>query len=132
MNALQHFRTAPAIGYSLIKDGDTRKPTNTVIYHGLQLCGRYLNLIDLDSHQVGQDAAAAKHTFTLQFPNIAKKIFWVRTKRGWHGYVLSNKPLAHGKIYDQNGLHIGELLSNDDSFSILPDKLAPGWLSATE
>jgi len=129
---IQHFQTAPAVGYSLIKDGDTRTPTNTVIYHGLQPSGRYLNLIDLDSHTAGQDADRARRAFEQQFPNL-NKIDWHRSQSGvgWHGYLLSNKPLPHGKLY-AGGQHIGELLSTDESFSILPDDLAPGWISPTE
>jgi len=54
------FRSAPAIGYSLIKDGDTRAPDNLVIFHGLQpATGLDLNKADLDSHTPGQDAAKA-------------------------------------------------------------------------
>src|SRR5262249_20199101 len=36
------------------------------------------------------------------------------------------------KIIDQNGQHIGELLSSDESQSHMPDNFAPGWLSPTE
>ena len=128
------FRTAPAIGYSLIKEGDTRTPTNQVIYHGLQPDGRYLSKIDLDSHSAGQDADAARMALARQFPTIHSKVSWHRSKggKGWNGYIYTNSPMPHGKLYDLDGRHIGELLASDTSVSIPPEGLAPGWLSATE
>ena len=43
-------------------------------------------------------------------PNIAAKIFWAKTKRGWHGYFYSNKHFPHGKIIC-GGQRIGEMSS---------------------
>src|SRR6266536_758736 len=94
------FRTASAVGYSLIEPGDMRTATDTNVYHGLQPSGRYLSKIDLDNHTAGQDADAARAAFECQFPNIAKKVDWrpsegKRGRPGWHGYVETNKPLPH-------------------------------------
>ena len=127
------YRTAPAIGYSLIKDSDTRAPTNLVIYHGVQPDGRYLNKADLDSHGKGQDARAAWAAFKQQLPAIAAKMDVRPSKNGGiHAYFYTNGCMPHGKLYDQDRRHIGEMIASDTAVSIPPEDLAPGWLSATE
>ena len=107
------------------------KADNVQIALGLQPNGRYLNLVDLDSHKVGQDAAAARAAFTAALPHVASKIEWHATPRGVHGLFETCKKLPTGRLYDANGSHIGELL-NDGSHTRDHGDIAPRTLSLTE
>ena len=138
------YYLAPANGYTLLaKDVDPRRTPYTAaeaaradlnIYHGLQRDGRYLAKIDLDSHHAGQDADAARAALEAALPHVARRICWQRSTsgRGWWGWVHTTKRLPHGKIYNADGQHLGELLSSDDSRSLDPGDIAPDTLRLTE
>lgn len=134
------LRTAPADGYSRIypDQGDDRTPTNQLILHGLQPSGLYYFVIDLDTyspghHTPGQDADAARRALAYWRPEVERALDWHRSKYdGWHGCGLANRPIAGGKLYDQDGRHIGEVIADEGAVSIPPAGLAPGHLSATQ
>jgi len=110
---------------------DLDKADNVQIALGLQPSGRYLNLADLDSHKVGQDAAAARAAFEAALPHLAGKIEWHDTPRGLHGLFETHKKLPTGRLYDRQGNHIGELLS-EGSHTRDHGDIAPHTLSLTE
>jgi hypothetical protein len=108
------------------------KADNVQIALGLQPSGRYLNLVDLDSHKPGQDAAAARAAFEAALPHLASKIDWHPTpNRGYHGFIETHKKLPTGRLYDSQGNHIGELLS-EGSHTRDHGDIAPPTLSLTE
>jgi hypothetical protein len=110
---------------------DLDKADNVQIALGLQPSGRYLNLVDLDSHKEGQDAAAARAALEAALPHVASKIVWYDTPRGLHGFFESYKRLPTGRLYDSQGNHVGELLS-DGSHTRDHGNIAPRTLSLTE
>lgn len=110
---------------------DLDKADNVQIALGLQPSGRYLHLIDLDSHKPGQNATAARAAFETALPQVASKIEWYDTPRGLHGFFESYKRLPSGWLYDSQGNHIGELL-NDGSHTRDHGDIAPHTLSLTD
>jgi hypothetical protein len=107
------------------------KADNVQIALGLQPSGRYLNLADLDSHKPGQDAAAARAAREAALPHLAHKIEWHDTPRGLNGLFETHKRLPTGRLYDRQGNHIGELLS-DGSHTRDHGDIAPHTLTLTE
>ena len=116
----QGRRTAYAIGYTIVSD-----PAKAIHLHlclGSQWSGTFLYLIDLDSHKPGQDADAAKRAFEAERPELATKLDWHRSKSntGWHALFESHKQIDTGKLYDQAGNHISELLGADTDRTLNP------------
>ncbi len=132
------YYVAPAKGYKLLTPGiDPRKTPYTAAEAGrgpdLNIClgemrtGRYIYKIDLDSHTEEQNADAARAGLKHARPELEAKINWYRSssQKGWHGYFISTKRLDTGKLYDQAGNHIGELLGADSDRTLDPGVLNP-------
>lgn len=109
----QGRRTAYAIDYAIVSN--PAKATHLHLCLGEQWSGKRLYLVDLDSHTEGQDADAAKAAFEAERPELAAKLDWHRSESntGWHVLFESSVQIPTGKLYDQAGNHIGELLGKD-------------------
>jgi len=113
-------RTAYAIGYATVSD--QAAATDLLICLGAQWSGRRLYMVDLDSHTAEQDATSARQAFRAARPELAAKLDWYRSKSGtgWHALFESSVQISTGKLYDQAGRHIGELLGNDSDRTLDP------------
>lgn len=116
----QGRRTAYAIGYATITDPS--RATHLHICLGEQWSGKRLYMVDLDSHTPEQNADAAKAAFEAERPELTARLDWHRSKSntGWHAYFESSVQIPTGKLYDQAGQHIGELLGTDSDRTLDP------------
>src|SRR5687768_919371 len=110
MNALQtHYTELQATGRVPVycykqATVELDKADNVQIVLGYQpATGRFLYMDDLDSHKPGQNAAAAKAAIERQRPEIAGKMVWIPTPRGFHAFYESYKKLPTGRLYDDQG-----------------------------
>ena len=138
------YYIAPAIEYALLTpaaDRDSYTATDfdhsnvsINLWLGKQRSGLLLALIDLDSHHEGQNADEAKRILERERPELAGKVCWRRSRggKGWHGFVQSHKRLPSGKIIDQHGQHLGEILSNDDQRTLDPGDIQLVVLNKSE
>jgi hypothetical protein len=101
------------------------KANNVQVRLGEQPNGRFLHLLDLDSHTPEQNAHAAKQALDAALPHVTKHIAWhpSYSGTGWHGLVECFRRMPDGPIYDSDGNHLGELLSRDDQHTYIPADL---------
>ena len=113
----------PSREYANVADYDDA--THILIRLGLQpASGRYLYMADLDTHHAGQNAARALADFRQVEPTIAGKFaICPSTNKGYHCFFESYSPLEGGKLYDADGRHIGELITDR---TLDPGDIAPG------
>src|SRR5687767_6837396 len=107
---LQASGRVPLYGYRLAIVDNLAKADTVLIQLGYQsTTGRYLYLIDLDSHHAGQNADAARAAIVVALPHI--KLTWARSRgKGLHALFESPKQLPTGRLFDASGKHIGELI----------------------
>lgn len=109
---------------------DTGRPLGIGLRCGLQPDGAYLHAIDLDNHDVRQDAAAALAQGIDQLPaSLLSRITFSRSTGGHGRYVLlrSTLEVAAGDVAERNGYKAGELLAGCGRQVVLPP--SAHWLS---
>lgn len=128
---LQSAGRVPLYAYKEAAPVNPHKANTIKIALGLQPSGKFLYLDDLDSHKLGQNADAAKAAFERERPQIAGKVVWIPTPRGWHAFYETYKRLPTGRLYDSQGNHIGERLG-DGSHTRDPGNIQTRTLTETE
>lgn len=118
-------------GYGHALVDSPAKADQVLIALGLQPCGRYLYMADLDSHTAGQDADAARAALEQALPHVASRMAWAPSRNGGHhAFFETHKRLPTGKLY-ADGQHIGELLG-DGSHTADPGDLPISVLTLTQ